>query len=102
MGLKAEDIGLDRLFIRHSYNPFDGLKTPKNGEQGQVPLLPEVRERLLKLAEKNPWDDGFIFYSDKKGHPMDHNILYAGLLDAMIKIGITKNEKEKRNIVFYC
>ncbi|NCC66272.1 MAG: integrase, partial [Spirochaetia bacterium] len=65
LGLKAEDIGLDRLFIRHSYSPLDGLKNPKNGEQRQVPLLPEVREKLLSLAEKNPWDDGFIFYSDK-------------------------------------
>jgi integrase len=101
LGLKVEDIGLDRLFIRHSYSPLDGLKTPKNGEERQVPLLPEIREGLLKLAEKNPWDDGFIFYSDKEGQPMDHKLLNDGLLEAMIKIGITKKEKAKRNIVFH-
>ena len=101
LGLKSEDIGLDRLFIRHSYSPLDGLKTPKNGEQRQVPLLPEVREKLLELAEKNPWDDGFIFYSDKAGQPMDHKLLNDGLLEAMIKIGISKKEKEKRNVIFH-
>ena len=54
LGLKSEDIGLDRLFIRHSYSTLDGLKTPKNGEQRQVPLLLEIREQLLELVEKNP------------------------------------------------
>ena len=101
LGLKAEDIGLDRLFIRHSYSPLDGLKTPKNGEQRQVPLLPKVREKLLNLAEKNPWDDGFIFYSDKEGQPMDHKLLNDGLYESMIKIGISKEEKEKRNLIFH-
>jgi integrase len=101
LGLKAEDIGLDRLFIRHSYSPLDGLKNPKNGEQRQVPLLPEVREKLLELAEKNPWDDGFIFYSDKAGQPMDHKLLNDGLYESMIKIGISKEEKEKRNVIFH-
>lgn len=101
LGLKVEDIGLDGLFIRHSYSPLDGLKCPKNGDQRQIPLLPELKEQLLKLAEKNPWDDGFIFYSDKEGQPMDHKFLNDGLMEAMIKIGITKEEKKSRNLVFH-
>jgi integrase len=101
LGLKHEDIGLDRLFIRHSYSHLDGLKTPKNGEQRQVPLLPEIREQLIKLSEKNPWDDGFIFYSDKQGQPMDHKLLNNGLFDAMKKMGITEVERKSRNIVFH-
>ncbi|NBK22328.1 MAG: integrase [Spirochaetia bacterium] len=101
LGLKSEDIGLDRLFIRHSYSTLDGLKTPKNGEQRQVPLLPEIREQLLELVEKNPWEDGFIFYSDKEGQPMDHKLLNNGLTEAMLKIGITKEEKKSRNLVFH-
>ena len=101
LGLKQEDIGLDRLFVRHSYSPLDGLKCPKNGEKRQVPLLPEIREGLLKLATKNPWDDGFIFYSDKENQPMDHKLLNNGLRDAMEKMGISKEESKSRNIVFH-
>jgi len=101
LGLKKEDIGLDRLFIRHSYSPMDGLKSPKNGEERQVPLLPKIREQLLALVKENPWEDGYIFYSDKEGQPMDHKLLNNGLLDAMLKIGITKEEKKRRNLVFH-
>ena len=101
LGLRQEDIGLDRLFIRHSYSPLDGLKTPKNGDSRQVPLLPHVRQALLDLAEKNPWNDGFIFYSAKQGQPMDHKFLSEGLYEALEKIGITKEERKERNIVFH-
>lgn len=101
LGLKQEDIGLDRLFIRHSYSALDGLKTPKNGDDRQVPLLPEIKQKLIDLAAKNPWDDGFIFYSDKSGQPMDHKLLNNGLCDVLVKIGISKEERMSRNIVFH-
>ena len=81
--------------------PLDGPKFPKNGEKRKVPLLPEIREGLLKLATKNPWDDGFNFYSDKENQPMDHKLLNNGLRDAMGKMGISKEESKNRNIVFH-
>ena len=101
LGLRQEDIGLDRLFIRHSYSTLDGLKTPKNGDDRQVPLLPEIKQKLIDLAAKNPWDDGFIFYSDKSGQPMDHKLLNNGLCEVLVKIGISKEERMSRNIVFH-
>lgn len=101
LGLRQEDIGLDRLFVRHSYSPLDGLKCPKNGEKRQVPLLPEIRERLLDLVTKNPWDDGFIFYSNKENQPMDHKLLNNGLREVLIGMGISKEEQKSRNIVFH-
>ena len=100
LALRKEDIGVDRLFIRHAWSSLDGLKSPKNGDQRQVPLLPELREKLIMLADKNPWEDGFIFYSTKENQPMDQKFLVNGLYDALKKIGIDE-ERKTRNIVFH-
>ena len=38
VALRVGDVGADRLFVRHSYNRIDGLKSPKNGENsGSTP-----------------------------------------------------------------
>ena len=101
LGIRTEDIGLDRLFVRHSWSQLDGLKTPKNGESRQVPLLPHIRQKLIDLSAKNPWDDGFVFYSSIPGQPMDKKLLLNGLCDALVAIGIAKEERMSRNIVFH-
>jgi integrase len=101
LGLRKEDIGLDRLFVRHAWSNLDGLKDPKNGDQRQVPLLPDIREKLLCLVNKNPWDDGFIFYSAVENQPMDQKFLTKGLYSALKKIGITQDFRMERNIVFH-
>jgi hypothetical protein len=49
--LQLRDIGKDRLFIRHSWGTADGLKTPKNGEERQVPLLPMFGIFFLNKAK---------------------------------------------------
>jgi len=101
LALRKEDIGLDRLFVRHAWSHVDGLKVPKNGEQRQIPLLAEVRKRLLELSEKNPWDDGFIFFSTIENQPMDQTFLKKGLYQALDDIGIDNKERLQRNIVFH-
>ena len=63
LALKLNDIGEKVINVRHSWSAYDGLKTPKNGEARRVPLLPEVREKLLELANDNlHGEEGFIFY----------------------------------------
>ncbi len=54
LALQRQDIGKDRLFIRHSYSIRDGLKSPKNGGEREVPLLPAVRSAFLALEAKSP------------------------------------------------
>jgi integrase len=65
LALRKSDIGIAEniLYVRHSWAYTDGLKSPKNGEERKVPLLPEVREQLLELLKENPHqgDDPFIF-----------------------------------------
>jgi integrase len=99
LAIKRENIGERVLNIRHSWSVFDGLKAPKNGEVRRVPLLPEVKEKLLELAGENPYGpEGFIFYGTLEDRPVDRNVLLDGLHDALTGIGI---DAKSRDIVFH-
>ena len=99
LALKQEDIGERVINVRHSWSTYDGLKTPKNGEARKVPLLPEVRAKLLEIAGNNPHGpEGFIFYGKLADKPVDSHILVDGLHNALIGIGI---DAEARGIVFH-
>jgi len=100
LALRKSDIGDRVLYIRHSWSTMDGLKTPKNGEERKVPLLPQVREKLLELLAENPHkvDDPFIFYGRLENKPMDEKILINGLRAACEAIVI---DARARNVVFH-
>jgi integrase len=102
LALKLCDIGKDRLYINHSWSWSDGLKCTKTGKVRVVPLLKSVREELIRLGNSNPHGkDGFIFYGLEPDKPMDTHFLLDGLKDALTKIGISEEERAKRNIVFH-
>jgi integrase len=54
LAIRREDIGENRLYIRHSYSIRNGLKSTKSGEAREVPLLPAVRSALLALEARSP------------------------------------------------
>jgi hypothetical protein len=92
LALRRSDIPLrgNTLFISHSWSVHDGLKCPKNGEERKVPLLPEVREKLLELVKENPHDtvaDPFVFYGVLEDKPMDIQFLIDGLRGACREVG---------------
>jgi integrase len=99
LALKPEDVGERVLNVRHSWSAYDGLKAPKSGESRRVPLLPEVRAKLLELARDNPYGaEGFIFYGSMADKPIDRNVLLDGLHNALSGIGI---DAAARGIVFH-
>jgi integrase len=89
------------LYIKHSWSSADGLKLPKNGEARKVPLLPEVRTKLLDLLSENPHkkeqdasenpdkreQDFFVFYGSKKDKPTDNKLLIDSLKEACREVG---------------
>ncbi|GHV33159.1 hypothetical protein AGMMS4952_24750 [Spirochaetia bacterium] len=102
LALRVSDISAAEnvLFLKHSWSFADGLKTPKNGEERKVPLLPEVRETLMKLIRENPHkvSDPFVFYGSLENKPVDEKILLNGLKDACREAGIDPIAK---GIVFH-
>lgn len=119
VALQVQDIGEDRLTIRHSYNPKDGLKSTKTNRERYVPLLPGVRDKLLEIAGQNPWGvhpASFVFWSSRTpDKPMDFHFLNDGLGDALLRLSLSEEElndeekvkaarrywREERRIVFH-
>ena len=52
--LRLQDIGEDRIYIRHSWGKYDGLKTPKNGEEREIRIPHQLRDMIIMQAMKNP------------------------------------------------
>jgi integrase len=103
-GLRVRDLGKDCLYIRHSWNCRDGLKTTKNNEARTVEVpFPGVIHDLLILAERNPHGasmDNYVFWSENSSsRPMDGILFVKGLRDALEKTGISS--KSAKIYVFH-
>jgi integrase len=92
--LKAEDIGEAVLFVRHCFTDDDGLKSPKNGDERRVPLLPTVRAELLGLLADSPHgDEGYIFWSlEDSSRPCSIKTLTTPLFNALIRLHTGKDK----------
>lgn len=102
LALRREDIGEDRIFVRHSWSVEDGLKCTKTSKERIAPLLPSIRKELIALADSNPHGtDGFIFYGLLPDKPIVGNVLLEGFYNALGKIGITKEEQKERGLCFH-
>ena len=54
-GLQIQDLGKDCLYVRHSWNFQDGLKTTKNNESRIVEVpFPGLMLELIEIAKNNP------------------------------------------------
>ena len=98
LALQVRDIGVDRIFIRHSYSPYEGgLKPPKNGEEREIRIPPQLRDMLLNQAAFNPWgydENSFIFYSiQSSDKPMSPKRFNRYLRRALESIGYPNPEK---------
>ena len=119
LAVQLQDIGENRLHVRHSYSIKDGLKCTKTGEEREVPLLPAVRSALLALDAKNlaalqeeharlpeadrpplPGPERFIFAGAKPDRPIDANRILLGFRKALVSMnggtwGSDKKPEEK-------
>ncbi|GHV26395.1 hypothetical protein AGMMS4952_06360 [Spirochaetia bacterium] len=103
LALRREDIGENILYIRHSFSCVDGLKTPKNGDERQTPLYPEIRAELLALADEAEslhGEGAFIFYGIAKERPCQDALILEGLHEAIDKLNedLEKAGREQEKI----
>ena len=97
LGLRVCDIGEDCLYIRHSWNPVDKLKTTKTNEERIVELpFPSVIQSLHYIASLNPHsmtNESFVFWSLRiPDKPMEKITFVHGLRKALINYGISETE----------
>jgi integrase len=93
--LRVQDIGKDCLYIRHSFNNRDGLKTTKNNESRTVELpFPGLIAELIGIAKQNPHGvsmDTFVFWAEmRKNKPIEERLLLNDLRAALIQTGMSK------------
>jgi integrase len=89
-GLRVQDLGQDCLYIRHSWNGADSLKTTKTNENRLVEVpFPELMGDLPALAANNPHGqsmDGYVFWAERKpDKPMEQVIFNHSLRKALIQ-----------------
>ncbi|MCL1927967.1 MAG: site-specific integrase [Treponema sp.] len=94
-GLRIQDLGQDCLYVRHSWNFQDGLKTTKNNETRIVEVpFPGLIHELIGIAKSNPHGhdmDSFVFWAEKfPNKPIEQDIFRRDLKDALIKTGLSK------------
>jgi integrase len=94
-GLRIQDLGHDCLYVRHSWNFQDGLKTTKNNETRIVEVpFPGLMRELIEMAKNNPHGyemDSFVFWAEKfSNKPIEQDIFRRDLKDALIKTGLSQ------------
>ena len=94
--LRFEDIGVDRLYVRHSWRNSEGLKECKNGEEREVLIPPQIRDMLIAEAKANPWGQkmkGFVFWGLTPDHPTDPKNWLKFLRRVLENIGYSDPDK---------
>jgi integrase len=100
LALRKQDLGKNCIYVNHSWNRREGLKTPKNGE-ARVVFFPfeNITNKMLDLVAKNPLGDkmdSFIFWAYYcPEHPMDIKKLLTSLQLQLQVIGFPEEEAKQ-------
>ena len=97
--LQVRDLGDSRLYVRHSYNVKDHLKTTKTNQERVVFVFPEIIAMLSNLARLSPHGtspESYIFWSDlTPGKPAEGKVFMRGLRSALRQTGMSELEIKK-------
>jgi integrase len=100
LALRPDDLSNEKLTISHSYNTDDGLKCTKNGKSKIIPLPSKLKSLLTDLCNgKQP--EEYLFSSSNGLKPMGYRTVHKRFEKALESIGIDKEERKRRNIVFH-
>jgi len=98
LALTADDLGENCIYVRHSYNLKDGLKSTKNGEARIVFVcFPFIMDELRKLAFCNPHESGagFVFWGKLPDKPIDCNVFRKFFRRALVSAGMNPADAKK-------
>ena len=96
-GLHYEDIIGNQLFIQHNYQDLEGLKSPKCGSQGEVPLPDIIKTEIGKGT-------GYVFPNRNQkaqGTPRCCGYFRKLFCTALETIGIPLKQQRLRNLSFH-
>lgn len=98
--LRWQDIGEDRINVRHSWDRKFGLKCTKTAKERVVPLIPALRCEIFRF-QKDITPEGFVLKNIKGDGPIHETGLLDSFYAALENIGISEKERKERNITFH-
>lgn len=99
LALRGEVLFDGYINVTEQYDQKYGLVPTKTHDSRQVPIPPEIQKELEILNRKN---GGKYFFSLDGGEkPANRQRFNDALTRAMISIGISEEEKKKRNLCFH-
>ncbi|MDR2079248.1 MAG: tyrosine-type recombinase/integrase, partial [Treponema sp.] len=101
-GLLWGDISDGVIHICHNWQEVEGLKKCKCGSEGYVPMPHVVAELINQVHALSPLTgpEDFVM-AQKPYHPVSREFLWAALRTELAVLGITEEERVRRNIVYH-
>ncbi|MDR2370258.1 MAG: tyrosine-type recombinase/integrase [Treponema sp.] len=101
-GLLWGDISDGVIHIRHNWQEKEGIKRCKMGSEGYVPMPRVAAELVNRVHGLAPLTGPKDFVMGRKPyHPVSREFLWEALRSELAVIGITEEERVRRNIVFH-
>jgi integrase len=102
-GLQPADVDFEKnqIVVAHNYVNCEGLKRPKWGSSRTVPLPSILVGLLQECLQERPASKYILFNNTDDEVPISSNPLARGFQDALKRIGISDDERQKRNLVFH-
>jgi integrase len=101
-GLQWGDIADGVIHICHNWQELEKVKRCKQGSEGYVPMMRLVAELVNQVHALSPLTgpDDFVM-AHKPYHPVSREFLSEALRSELAAIGITEEERKRRNIVYH-
>jgi integrase len=98
-GLRGDMVFDTYIHVKGQYLGKSYVDHTKTKDDRSIPISPVMRKMLDDLLLKN--DADYVFSDDGGKTPITNNMLNDGLTKALINIGISYEEKLKRNLSFH-
>lgn len=100
LGLRPCDIQDGYIKVDHQYKQGYGITDTKTHDSRNIPL-PSFIIDDLKVLGADKESDSFLFCIDRPDKPINQETVNKKLYAALEKIGISREEQQKRNICFH-
>ena len=90
------------LIIDKAYSKAGEFKEPKGKENRAVAIPLWLAHELVAQSEKNPWDNGLVFYSSENGiAPITESWVRDNIYLELTEIGINADIRKERNLTVH-
>lgn len=103
LGLQRGNIFENHILIMHSWSKSYGLTEPKWGGVRPVPIPIKTSKYLHGYIEQSPYQESkdLVFHGREPNRPIDDKTLIRAFYRALEKMGVSDEERKKRNITFH-